>query len=887
MALVKKLRCEYRENPLGLDVQVPRISWQIHAEERSWLQAAYQIQVSLEVGFNSLVWDSGKVLSAQCLHVELTSLTPQASQRYYYQVQVWNDQDEITEWSESAYFEMGLLTVSNWKAEWISAPLEQFPLDSEASPLLRRTFSIDRAIKSARIYATSLGLYELQLNGQRVGNQYFSPGWTSYKHRLQYQTYDVIDLLTNGDNALGATLGAGWYKGNLAWEGQKNIFGNRTALLLQLHITYMDGTEEKIFSNEQWRVSTSPILMSELYHGETYDARLEKTNWSTAQYDDIGWYAAEVIVHSKAILVAQENEPVRIIEEVQPIELITTPAGEIVIDFGQNMVGWVRFTIQGSANQEVSIQHAEVLDQTGNFYTENLRAAKQTNHYILKGEGKETYEPHFSFQGFRFVKLIGFTEDVKLVDFTGIVLHSDMEPTGTFQCSDPLINQLQHNILWGQKGNFLDVPTDCPQRDERLGWTGDAQMFIRTSTHLMNVAPFFTKWLRDLAVDQLESGGIPFVIPHVLDDNSHSSAAWGDAAVICPWTIYLCYGDTRILEQQYESMKAWIEYMHTQGDNEYLWNTGFHFGDWLGLDSKPDSYIGATDRDFIATAFYAYSTSLLAKTAKVLNKEQDYTTYSHLHAKILEAFAEEFITPFGRLSVNTQTSTVLALMFNLVAGTTKERTVKKLLELLEESKFHLKTGFVGTPYLNLVLSQTGNTEAAYKLLFQTDYPSWLYQVTKGATTIWEHWDGIKEDGSFWSKDMNSFNHYAYGAIGDWLYRYVAGIDTDEATPGYKHIQIKPHPGPGLTWAKAGLESMYGLIHAEWHLTDSNTAMEIRIILPPNTTANVQLPNAQVASLLENGKAIEQATGISNTQQLDSAVSLTLGSGVYSFTYAYK
>ena len=887
MALVKKLRCEYRENPLGLDVQVPRVSWQIHAEERSWLQAAYQIQVSLEVGFNSLVWDSGKVLSAQSLHVELTSLTPQASQRYYYQVQVWNDQDEITEWSESAYFEMGLLTVSNWKAEWISAPLQQFPLDSEASPLLRRTFSIDRAIKSARIYATSLGLYELQLNGQRVGNQYFSPGWTSYKHRLQYQTYDVIDLLTNGDNALGATLGAGWYKGNLAWEGQKNIFGNRTALLLQLHITYMDGTEEKIFSNEQWRVSTSPILMSELYHGETYDARLEKTNWSTAQYDDIGWYAAEVIVHSKTILVAQENEPVRIIEEVQPIELITTPAGETVIDFGQNMVGWVRFTIQGSASQEVSIQHAEVLDQTGNFYTENLRAAKQTNHYILKGEGKETYEPHFSFQGFRFVKLIGFTEDVKLVDFTGIVLHSDMEPTGTFQCSDPLINQLQHNILWGQKGNFLDVPTDCPQRDERLGWTGDAQMFIRTSTHLMNVAPFFTKWLRDLAVDQLESGGIPFVIPHVLDDNSHSSAAWGDAAVICPWTIYLCYGDTRILEQQYESMKAWIEYMHTQGDNEYLWNTGFHFGDWLGLDSKPDSYIGATDRDFIATAFYAYSTSLLAKTAKVLNKEQDYTTYSHLHAKILEAFAEEFITPFGRLSVNTQTSTVLALMFNLVAGTTKERTVKKLLELLEESKFHLKTGFVGTPYLNLVLSQTGNTEAAYKLLFQTDYPSWLYQVTKGATTIWEHWDGIKEDGSFWSKDMNSFNHYAYGAIGDWLYRYVAGIDTDEAAPGYKHIQIKPHPGPGLTWAKAGFESMYGLIHAEWHLTDSNTAMEIRIILPPNTTANVQLPNAQVASLLENGKAIEQATGISNTQQLDSAVSLTLGSGVYNFTYAYK
>jgi alpha-L-rhamnosidase len=887
MAIVQKLRCEYMENPLGLDVQEPRVSWKIKSEARSWLQSAYQIQVSLDAEFRSILWDSGKVLSAQSLHVELSALTLQARQRYYYQIRVWSHSDEITAWSEGAFFEMGLLAASDWKADWISAPIEQFSIDSEVSPLLRHKFNSNGVIKSARIYATSLGLYELQLNGQRVGDQYFTPGWTSYKHRLQYQTYDVTNLLTNGDNVIGATLGAGWYKGNLAWENQKHIFGNRTALLLQLHIAYEDGTEETILSNEQWSVAASAILMSELYHGETYDARLERTHWSTSQYDGAGWDSAEVIDHSKTILIAQENEPVRIIEEVQPIEHITTPAGETVIDFGQNMVGWVRFNIQGLAGQEVSIQHAEVLDQAGNFYTANLRKAKQTNTYILNGEGKECFEPHFSFQGFRYIKLIGFSGDIQLSDFVGIVLHSDMEPTGSFECSDPLINQLQHNILWGQKGNFLDVPTDCPQRDERLGWTGDAQMFIRTSAHLMNVAPFFTKWLRDLAADQLESGGVPFVIPHVLDENGYSSAAWGDAAVICPWTIYLCYGDTRILEQQYESMKAWVEYMHTQGENEFLWNTGFHFGDWLGLDSKPDSYIGATDRDFIATAFYAYSTSLLVKTAKVLNKTGDFTTYTDLHAKILEAFEAEFITPSGRLSVNTQTSTVLALMFNLVDGTAKERTVKKLLELLEESKFHLTTGFVGTPYLNLVLSQTGNTEAAYKLIFQTDYPSWLYQVTKGATTIWEHWDGIKEDGSFWSTDMNSFNHYAYGAIGDWLYRYVAGIDTDEAAPGYKHIQIKPHPGPRLTWAKAALESMYGLVHAEWQLTEGDTAMEIKITLPPNTTASIHLPNAQTASLLEDGIAIGQAKGVSELHQSDSGVSFDLGSGVYSFTYEYK
>jgi len=377
-----------------------------------------------------------------------------------------------------------------------------------------------------------------------------------------------------------------------------------------------------------------------------------------------------------------------------------------------------------------------------------------------------------------------------------------------------MINQLQHNILWGLKGNFLDIPTDCPQRDERLGWTGDAQMFIRTSTYLMNVAPFFTKWLRDLESDQADDGGVPFVVPNVLGKEGNqqfpppfSSAAWGDAAVICPWTIYLVYGDKRLLEEQYDSMIAWVEYIRRQGENEFLWNTGFHFGDWLALDSKPDSYVGATDRDYIATAFYAYSTSLLQKTAMVLGKSQDAEQYSKLHTNIVKAFNEEFVTPAGRLSVPTQTAQLLALMFELVEGKAKERAVEKLMDLLKESNFHLTTGFVGTPYLNHVLSENGQNEAAYKLLFQKDYPSWLYQVTKGATTIWEHWDGIKEDGSFWSADMNSFNHYAYGAIGDWLYRKVLGIDMDEQYPAYKKSIIKPLPGEGLSFAKGRLETM--------------------------------------------------------------------------------
>ncbi|GFZ93227.1 alfa-L-rhamnosidase [Paenibacillus marchantiophytorum] len=881
MALVNKLRCEYKENPIGIDIQHPRISWQIQSDTRSWLQSAYHIQISRDPSFPSLLWDSAKVHTDQSIHVELTALVWQPGERYYYRVKVWSDQGEETDWSDAAFWEMGLLDVQDWQAAWISAPTGLWGVES--CPLLRRSFQISKPVKTARIYATSLGLYEMLLNGRRVGDYYFTPGWTSYKHRLQYQTYDVTELLLTGDNALGAVLGNGWYKGKLTGKHRPNVYGERSAFLMQLHIEYENGTKDVIMTDSDWKTAESPILMSELYDGETYDARLEKTDWSMAGYDDAEWMVVDTLPHAKDALLAQENEPVRKIEEITPIALLMTPSGETVIDLGQNMVGWVRFTVQGHSGQEVTLQHAEVLDQDGNFYTDNLRMAKQTIRYVLKGGEPETYEPRFTFQGFRYVKLNGFGAEIQLAQFTGIVLHSDMERTGDFQCSDPRVNQLQHNILWGQKGNFLDVPTDCPQRDERLGWTGDAQMFIRTSAHLMNVAPFFSKWLHDLEADQLASGGVPFVIPHVLSENSHSSAAWGDAAVICPWEIYQLYGDKRILEQQYESMKAWVEYIHRQSENTFLWNTGFHFGDWLGLDSKPGSYIGATDRDFIATAFYAHSVSLLAKTAKVLQKDQDAESYTQLHTQIRDAFQQEFVTPGGRLSVPTQTAHVLALMFELVDGNAKERAVHKLVELLEESEFHLTTGFVGTPYLNLVLSQTGHTDAAYKLLFQTDYPSWLYQITKGATTIWEHWDGIKEDGSFWSTDMNSFNHYAYGAVGEWLYRCVAGIHVDEDAPGYKHFHIKPLPGEGLTWAEASLESMYGLIHSAWRRLEDQS-MDIRVSIPPNTKASVHLPNAKETMLRENGMALEQTEGIQAINPTDLGVSLTLGSGTYRFTY---
>ncbi|WP_315792969.1 family 78 glycoside hydrolase catalytic domain [Paenibacillus sp. BIC5C1] len=886
MLTVSHLRCEYRINPIGLDITSPRLSWHLQSDHRNCVQSAYQIQLSRTEEFAQIEWDSGKKSSDQSIHVELENWVPEARTRYYYRIRAWDRTGDESDWSETAYFETGFMgSEEAWQAEWIT--VDSSSQQDESCPRLRTLFELKKPVASARIYVTALGLYELHLNNQRVGEAYFTPGWTSYGKRLQYQVYDVTDQLQNGQNILGAYLGDGWYKGHLGWEKKQKIYGTDAGLLLELHIHYTDGSEECIISDRNWKSSPSAIRSSDIYMGETYDARME-SEWQDSS--SVQWSPVRVLDYSKEIIIAQENVPVTPIEHIKPIALLTTPLGERVLDMGQNMVGWMRFSIQGETGHTVELRHAEILDHQGNFYTENLRGATQCIRYTLKGDGVETYEPRFTFQGFRYVKLIGFPDEIRLEDFTGVVLHSNMERTGDFISSSPLVNQLHHNILWGQKGNFVDVPTDCPQRDERLGWTGDAQMFIRTSSYLMNTAPFFTKWLRDLQADQGEDGGIPFYVPDLRSstsdgwaDTNHSSAAWGDAAVICPWTIYEMYGDVRLLAEQYDSMKRWIHYIHTQGENPYLWNTGFHFGDWLGLDSKPDSYIGATDKDFVATAFYAYSVSLTRKAAEVLGQAEDVTYYDNLHENIVAAFQNEFVTPAGKLAVPTQTAHVLALHFDLLDSAARKRTIDQLGKLVADAGNHLTTGFVGTPYLNPVLSDTGHHDLAYTLLFQEDYPSWLYQVTQGATTVWEHWDGIREDGSLWSADMNSFNHYAYGAIGEWLYRYVAGINTDEQQPGFRIVHIEPKPGPGLEWVEASFESMYGTVTSNWYRHDNNE-MEVRVTIPANTTGTVLLPGADVQTVLENGKAVDQVADIHEIQTQGTDVRIVLGSGSYQFTY---
>jgi alpha-L-rhamnosidase len=881
---VSALTCEYRTNPLGIEIKKPRVSWIIESDKRGTLQNAYQYQVSLTIDFANPIWDTGYTVSDQSLHIVYGGPELISSTRYYYRVKVWDNFDRESEWSETAWWETALLETSEWKAQWITPNPEELNPAAEPAFMLRKEFDLKDGIESARIYSTGVGIYDLHLNGERVGEDLLAPGWTSYSKRIQYQTYDVTSQLKGSTNAIGVMLADGWYKGNLAWEGERNLYGEKRGIVLQLHVSYLDGTEENIITDETWKASTGPILFSELYHGETYDARLEQKGWSQPGYNDTDWKGVVVQNQSLTNLVAQENNPTRVTETIEPQSVFITPAGDTVLDMGQNMVGRIRFTVSGPAGTKITLEHAEVLDKDGNIYFGNLRTAKQTVQYITKGEGTENYAPIFTFQGFRYVKVDGYPgqeNGLALENFVGEVIHSDMAPTGNFECSNPMVNQLQQNIKWGQRGNFVDVPTDCPQRDERLGWTGDAQVFIRTALFNYHGGLFFTKWLRDLEADQLPNGGVPFVIPNVIEGDS--SAAWGDAAVICPWTVYLSYGDKRLLEEQYSSMKAWVEYIRVQGNKEYLWNTGFHFGDWLALDSKEDSYFGATPNEFVATAYYAYSTKLLRDTATVLNKTDDEKKYNQLLEQIKKHFRDEFITPAGRLAVSTQTAHVLTLMFDLAEEKAKERIAHDLNQLVLDNDYHLTTGFVGTPYLNLVLSTNGYHETAVKLLLQETYPSWLYSVSKGATTIWEHWDGIKEDGSFWSDDMNSFNHYAYGAIGEWMYRVIAGLDIDEKEPAYKRILIQPRiGGKEITYARSTHESMYGRIISGWNITHEEVTVEVEV--PVNTSATIILPFAKLEDVKENGIPLLISEGVQDLFQTETTVSLIVGSGNYRFVY---
>jgi alpha-L-rhamnosidase len=874
---VAELRTEYAVNPVGIDVRQPRVSWQLRSTARGVVQSAYQVQVaSTEPALRNakgLAWDSGIVTSADSVNVVYGGPPLTSATRYYWRVRVWDGAKAASAWSETAYWEMGLLQPSDWKAAWIEPAIPEDIKTSGPSPMLRREFRLKGEIERARAYVTSHGVYEMAINGQRVGDAVLTPGWTSYHKRLQYQTYDVTPLLKQGPNAVGVTLGNGWYRGYLAWGDKRNIYGSRLGLLMQLVVTYKGGRQEVVATDASWKASTGPILMSEIYHGETYDARLEKASWSSPGFADRDWAGVDVADYPKDILVAPAGPPIRRTGEIRPIKILKTPAGDTVVDMGQNLVGWVRLKVEGPAGTTVTLRHAEVLDKQGNLYTE-------------KGAGAETFEPHFTFQGFRYVAVDGYPGPITLDSLTGIVVHSDMAQAGTFESSKPLVNQLQHNIVWGQKGNFLDVPTDCPQRDERLGWMGDAQVFAPTAAFNMDVAGFFTKWLRDVAADQLDTGSVPHVIPDVLSEPGRpqaGSAAWADAAVIIPWTMYLSYGDRRILETQYPSMVAWVEYMTRRAGDDFIWSEDFTFGDWLAFASTASDYPGATTgKDLIATAMFAHSTDLVERTARVIGKPADAAKYAALRDRIKAAFQKEFVTATGRVGENTQTAYAVALQFDLLPEDMRRAAAARLAQEVKR-RGHLTTGFVGTPYLCHVLSRYGYLDEAYTLLNREQYPSWLYPVKQGATTIWERWDGLKPDGSFQDKGMNSFNHYAYGAIGEWMYTVMAGLAIDPAAPGYKHLFIQPRPGGGFTRVSASHATPYGRLSAAWSIDAQ--AFELNVEVPANTSATIRLPGARIAGVTESGQALTSAAGLSSPRQDGADVVVEAGSGRYRFSYA--
>ncbi|MGH7492876.1 MAG: family 78 glycoside hydrolase catalytic domain [bacterium] len=884
---LENLLVENRSNPLGIDERQPRLSWQIISSQRNVRQKAYHVRAAessadLEHG-RRLLWDSGKMASDQSVHIGYQGPALQSGQRLYWQVRVWDGDDKPSEWSKPAYWEMALLRPSDWQAVWIQPNIADDTARSQPCPLLRKEFTLHGAVKSARVYVTSLGLYEMELNGHRVGDQVFTPGWTSYSKRLQYQTYDVTNQLRPGKNAIGVMLGDGWYRGYITWDMRRNFYGDRLALLLQLHLVYENGSTQIIATDETWKASTGPILSSDIYNGEIYDARLEKKGWSTPDFNDTGWSGVKVIEHSKTILVAPAGPPVRKIQELKPVAIFKTPAGETVFDMGQNMVGWVRLKVQGRAGETVTLHHTEVLNKDGNLYRDNLRKAEQKTQYTLKGGGLEVYEPRFTFQGFRYVNIAGFPGEPALEDLTGIVIHSDMAPTGSFECSHPLLNQLQHNIQWGQKGNFLDVPTDCPQRDERMGWTGDAQVFSRTAAFNMNVHSFFAKWLRDVEADQQPNGSVPFVIPNVLAPTAGGATGWADVATIIPWNMYLAYGDKKILEQQYASMKAWVGYMQ-QNSSDYLWNKGFHFGDWLFYrpEDDNDGRSAVTNKYLIAQCFFAHSTHLVMNTAEVLGKKEEAAQYAELLRNIKEAFVKEYVTPSGQLVSSTQTAYVLALNFDMLPEALRQQLAERLVQNIKSYNNHLTTGFLGTPYLCHVLTRFGYTDVAYALLMQETYPSWLYPVKMGATTIWERWDGIKPDSTFQTPGMNSFNHYAYGAIGDWMYRVIAGIDTDESGPGYKRIKIKPHMSGSLTFVRAELLTYYGKVSSHWK--SENGKLQLEVEIPANTQATVYIPAPALASVEESKEALATAKDLKVKGKEGDYIAVAVGSGSYHFTW---
>ncbi len=732
-----------------------------------------------------------------------------------------------------------------YSVKWIKASK---PLGT-VSPDFRQSYISEEkkgAIRSATVRITALGVYALDINGRRIGDFVMAPGWTSYQHRVQYQTYDVTDIIREGEpNFISVKCGKGWARGSIGYtrDTNKSALTDDIAICFEMEVVYESGKRDVLISDALWEVYTTDILDSEIYDGEYVDRNAEIKFHSYA----------EVYEGPTPEMIPQIGENVVEAERVYPVEYIVTPKGERVIDFGQNLAGYVEIRRVGRPGDKIVFTHAEVLDKDGNFYTENMRTAKNRNTYISAG-GNDVFKPLFTFQGFRYIKLEEYPlENVDINEFSAIVIHSDIKRTGSFRCGYEKLNRFYENIIWGQLGNYIDVPTDCPQRDERLGWTGDAEVFCRTAAINFDVRRFFEKWLGDMILEQTPEGGIWGIVPNIMGKGHiRISSAWADAATICPWELYRAYGDKAILRQCYDMMKKWIEYMHAFGEEEYLFLGANHYGDWLALDAGEDQYEGATQTDLIGTAYFAYSTELVIKTGRILGEDVSYfeELYSNVRANFRRAFmkdgmpvtypkADAISNTRPVITGYTQTAISLILRFGLCEECEREALAEALVTLIKENDGLMSTGFVGAPHLLHSLSENGRSDIAFDFLLEERYPSWLYSVNHGATTVWEHWNGIKEDGSFWSWHMNSFNHYAYGAVYDWMFGVMVGIDIPEGGEGYAEIIYAPHTDKRIGYAEASIDTDRGRIAASWHYIDGDT-VRYELTVPETTLATVRI-----------------------------------------------
>jgi alpha-L-rhamnosidase len=886
------------ENPLGFYDSNPAFSWRLPVSEDNKSQSAYQLVAASSPDLlpnNADIWDTKKQITDQSTWIKYKGEQLQSRQKVYWQVRYWNQDENAFDWSKINHFELGLLNNEDWKAQWAGLDTAKDSIKGVREFLmhrpqyLRKGFKLSQDVASARLYITAKGVFDVHLNGENVSDDVIPPGWTPYNHRIETLTYDVTKFLEKGTNVIAVELASGWHSGRIS-RG-KALYENFASpkLLCQLEITMKDGSKQTIISDESWKGTTNgPIRLASIYDGEVYDANLEMPDWSSITFNDEAWTNVEVAsISSDVKLEPKRHRTVKNKTIIDDVEIISVHDNSAIFNLKQNMVGVPKVTVPMKKGDTLKIRFSEMLLADTTFYTKNYRSAKSTDYYIAAKNGVIEYVPKFTFHGFQFLELSGYDKNAKpdISWVQGLAQHSDFDKNGTFTSSHKKLNQLQENITWGLRDNFFDIPTDCPQRDERLGWTGDAQVIAPTALFNYDTHAFWTAWLQSLRENQSEhnNGLVPFIVPDVLQ-NKNGGSGWGDACVIIPWDIYNITGDVTVLEDSYESAKKWVGYYQSKVKKKPFIPIMHSFGDWLQpypSKSLKKGNRGDTPKELINTAYFAHSAHLVSKIAGVLGKTNDEKKYADLHEAVANAFENEFFDENGKFKQErqTQTSYLLGIHFDLFQPETKLKAQNHLLEEIKNADYHLGTGFLGTPILPKVLDDMGEIDLMYKILFKETYPSWFYSINQGATTMWERWNSYSKAEGYNPQSMNSLNHYAYGAIGQWMYERIAGLAALE--PGYKKIRIAPLPNiEFLTSASASVKTSYGKASSSWRI--ENSMFSLDVVIPPNTTAEIQIPYGTQENLIVHSRAFKETSNLKLISSANDSIKILAEPGTYNF-----